>query len=113
MVSGQGFELGTLLKQIQIAVSCPTYRLLDSRIQEMFACGIRNIAQRIQNPTNEWNPESKFHWQRIWNPCAWNAESAVRNLESLTGGKVRPILTSKTPIYKFSNLTAHSMGIHF
>ena len=23
--------------------------------------GIRNTAQRIRNPTNVWNPESKFH----------------------------------------------------
>ena len=23
--------------------------------------GIRNTAQRIRNPTNDWNPESKFH----------------------------------------------------
>ena len=34
--------------------------------------GIRNTAQGIRNPTYDWNPESKFHWQspesRIWNP---------------------------------------------
>ena len=65
---GQGFELGTMLKQIQIAVSHPMYRNPDSRIQEMFACGIQNRAQRIRNPTNKSNPEAKFHCQRIWNP---------------------------------------------
>ena len=33
----------------------------DSWIWEIFACGIRN-------PTENWNSESKFHWQRIRNP---------------------------------------------
>ena len=27
--------------------------------------GIRNTAQRIRNSTNDWNPESTFHWQRL------------------------------------------------
>ena len=27
--------------------------------------GIRNTSQAIRNPTNDWNPESKFHWQRL------------------------------------------------
>ena len=30
--------------------------------------GIWNTAQRIRNPTNDYNPESKYHWQRIRNP---------------------------------------------
>ena len=36
--------------------------------------GIRNTAQRIRNPSNDWNPESNFYWKRlematgIWNP---------------------------------------------
>ena len=30
--------------------------------------GIRNTALGIQNPTSDWNPKSKFHWQRILNP---------------------------------------------
>ena len=25
-----------------------------------------NAAQGIRNPTNNWNPEAKFHWQIIW-----------------------------------------------
>ena len=40
----------------------------DSGIGEIFACGIANplfwnleyTAQGIRNPTNDWNPESKF-----------------------------------------------------
>ena len=50
-----------------------------SGIWENFACGIwnpgfgiRNTAQGIRNPTNDWNLESKFHWQRLksstWSP---------------------------------------------
>ena len=28
--------------------------------------GFRNTALGTRNPTNEWNPESNFHWQRSW-----------------------------------------------
>ena len=78
---------------IQIAVSHPMYRNPDSRIQEMFAYGIRNIAQRIWNPTNKWNPESIVQ-------VAKNMDYRIHGVESctLTGDKVRPILTSGTPI---------------
>ena len=44
---------------VAAAVS-PLVRVSDSGIWEIFACGIRNAAQRIQNPTNDLNPESKF-----------------------------------------------------
>ena len=27
--------------------------------------GIRNTAQRIRNPCNDWNPESNFYWKRL------------------------------------------------
>ena len=61
---------------------------LDSGIRKILPCRIRNpwnfawgiqflgfgiwnTIQGIQNPTNDWNPESKFYWQRlefsIWN----------------------------------------------
>ena len=56
----------------------PMYGNLDSGVLEIFACeirnpqkfavesgvlgfGIRNRAQGIRNPTNEWNPESTFY----------------------------------------------------
>ena len=48
-----------------------------------FCFWIRNTAQGIRNPTNNWNPESKFHWQRLesstWNPesTEWNPESKI------------------------------------
>ena len=38
--------------------------------------GIRNTAQRIWNPTKDWNPESKFYQQR--------PESRAKNPESKT-----------------------------
>ena len=34
---------------------------------EILDLGIRNSAQEVRNPANDWNPESKFHWQGIWN----------------------------------------------
>ena len=51
--------------------------------------GIRNTAQGIWNPTNDWNPESKFHLKiqesrtRTLESTAWNPESKAV-LESLT-----------------------------
>ena len=51
--------------------------------------GIRNTAQRIRNPSNDWNPESKFQWQEPgtgdWNPesTAWDTESKTVS-DSLT-----------------------------
>jgi len=109
---GQGFELETMLKQIQVAVSCPIHRNPESRIQEMVACGIRNIAQRILNPINKSNPESKFSLAKNLESSAWNAESAEWNLEWGQSQSLRPILTSGTPIFKFSNLTAHAVSGH-
>ena len=75
-------------------------------IQQSFAVesgilgfGIRDTAQEIRNPTNDWNPESKFHSLEIRNPvrgirnpdnlsCGirnsglWNPEYSSRNPES-------------------------------
>ena len=41
--------------------------------------GIRNTAQGIRNPTNDCNPESKFHWQRL-ESTIWNPESSTAML---------------------------------
>ena len=65
------------------------FLLVESEIRETFACGIRNTAQGIRNPTNDWNSESMSHGQRLesstWNPefTAWNPESKTV-LDSLT-----------------------------
>ena len=45
--------------------------------------GIRNRGRGIRNPTNDWNPESKFHLQRL-ESSTWNPESTARNPESKT-----------------------------
>ena len=37
---------------------------LESGILEIFACGIRNTGVGIRNPTNNSNPESKFHLKK-------------------------------------------------
>jgi len=62
----------------------------DSGFREMFACAceIRNTAQGIRNPpTNDWNPESKFHRQKLaeLESSTWNPESKAV-LDSLTLG---------------------------
>ena len=44
---------------------------------EILDFGIQNTAQGIWNSTNNWTPESKFHWQRL-EFSTWNLESTVR-----------------------------------
>ena len=44
---------------------------------------IGNTAQGIRNPTNDWNPQSKFHLQWL-ESSTWNPESTVWNPESKT-----------------------------
>ena len=83
----------------------------DSGMWEIFACGIRNTAkgirntaQGIRNPTNDWNPESKFHGPRLesstWNPesTAWNQESQDV-LDALTWGD-RVFVLQRRPLRK-------------
>ena len=54
----------------------------SAEIREKFACGIWNAAhKKIRNPTSDWNPESKFHWQRV--------ESSTCNPESVTWNCLR------------------------
>ena len=47
--------------------------LMEAGIRGCFACG-------IQHPANNWNSESKFHWQGIRNSVS--AESGIRSEES-------------------------------
>ena len=42
--------------------------------------GIRNLAQGIRTPANDWNTESQFHWQRL-EPSAWIALLRGRRLK--------------------------------
>ena len=41
----------------------------------------RNFSWGIRNPTKDWKPECKFHWQRIQNPVDWirNPRRVVHN----------------------------------
>ena len=75
----------------------PMWRNLNSGVPEIVACRIRNpemfscksgilafcrvwnTAQGIRNPTNDWNQESKFHWQESG---IQSLESRIRSLES-------------------------------
>ena len=41
------------------------------------------MSQGIQNPTDDWNPESKFHRQKL-ESSTWNPESAAWNPKSKT-----------------------------
>ena len=45
--------------------------------------GVRSAAQGIRNPTNDWNPEPNFHWQRLesstWNPKSTGVESRIQD----------------------------------
>ena len=43
---------------------------------------IRNTAQAIRNPANNWNPEYKFQWQAIRNPVIGirNPQCGIQNL---------------------------------
>ena len=52
------------------------FLLLESGIPGL---GIRNTARGIQNPTNNWNPESKVHWKISG---IQYLESAIHGVES-------------------------------
>ena len=64
--------------------------------------GIRNTALGIRNPTNDWNPESQFHWQRL--------ESSTCNPESTAQGiqNPRPSWIWKCP---FSHIVYRSLSL--
>ena len=89
------------------------FLLVDTGIQEVYACGIWILRFGIRSPTNGWNRESKFHWQRIQkisiksNPksTAWNPESNTA-LDSLTWGDSRQTLINlfNDPCFHFTCL---------
>ena len=63
------------------------FLLVPKNSQENFAREIRNTAQGIRNrPTNDWNPESKFH-RKILESSTWNPES--KGVESRIQGCLR------------------------
>ena len=61
-----------LLNLLNVFISLHVLRESWPGIQEIFVFGNwnpglwnPNAAQGIRYPTNDWNPEAKFHWQRI------------------------------------------------
>ena len=77
---------------VLLRVTCPPYLewspyMRESGIREIFACGIRgilgfgfrNTAKEIRNPTNDWNPESKFYRHKIGSQFL---ESGILSVES-------------------------------
>ena len=74
---------------------------------------IRNTAQGIRNPTNDWNPQSKSNWERLelstWNPESTGVESRIKHYVGFTcmGGEesgLVPVdgIPSKAPVqYRF------------
>ena len=77
----------TPCKEIWIPES-GNFLLVESRIRNpesgnvllvefrILGLGNRNAAQGIRNPTNDCNPESKFHWQRL-ESSTWKPESTA------------------------------------
>ena len=76
--------------------------------------GIRNTAQSIWNPTENWNPESNFTFQRlessIWNPesTIWNAESKAV-LDCLTLVNLAVMLSNMSFITWFVTCVRHKV----
>ena len=72
---------------VQLVLCRPKY-WRESGFRQFFAAesgilsfGFRNTAQGIRNPFNDWNLESKFHWQRIQNPVTRtrNSRRGIQN----------------------------------
>ena len=66
-----------------------TFLLVESGIRglllvklRILGSGMRNLAEGIQNPTNNWNLGPRFHWQRIQNPVPGirNPRRGIQNL---------------------------------
>ena len=69
-----------------------------AQAKEIFACKIRNPglwSPEIQNPADDLNPESKFHWQGIRNEVprkkAWNPKSKTVS-DYLTWGETLRVI---------------------
>ena len=60
--------------------SCLSPHVRKFEIREIFACGIRNTAQGVWNPTNDLNPESKFPLTKtFWNPIFGSGIHSVKS----------------------------------
>ena len=109
-------------------IACTHWWVRESGSQEILACGMRNpwhfclqnpeswvwnpeswvwnpeYNSRNRDPANDWNWESKFHWQRSWNlqSTAWDPGSKTV-LDCFTWGKnhypIKPDNTSFITVY--------------
>ena len=80
---------------------------------EIFACGIRNPGlwnpeYRIRNPTIDWNPESKFHWQKI--EITWNPESKAV-VDSLSWAKISLNIYNQICVLGLTGTTTNFISI--
>ena len=57
---------------------------MNSGFRENFACGIRNTAQVIRNPTKDWNSESRIQVPLTGRleqvPGIWNPRRGIQSL---------------------------------
>ena len=54
------------------------FLLVESGVQGNFVCGIRKTVQGVRNPSNDWNPECKFRYQRL-EYSTWNLRRGIQN----------------------------------
>ena len=52
--------------------------LVESGVQGNFVCGVRKTVQGVRNPSNDWNPKCKFHYQRL-EYSTWNLWRGIQN----------------------------------
>ena len=60
---------------------CKKFLLVESRIWENLPVESGILGFGIRNPSKDWNPESKFHWQRP-ESSTWYPESTACSPES-------------------------------
>ena len=81
-------------------------RYQDIRIREFLLVESGILGFEIRNPTNDWNPEFKFHWKKLesitWNPesTAWTPESKT-DLDFLIWGDTKHFKMCITYIFSW------------
>ena len=65
-----------MAQRVEVFTQCKGF--LESGVQGNFVCGIRKTVQGVRNPSNDWNPESKFHYQRL-EYSTWNLRRGIQN----------------------------------
>lgn len=85
--------------------------------KEIFACKIRNPglwSPEIQNHANDWNLESKFHWQGIQDKVpenkAWNPNFKTVS-DYFTWGEILRVIPHEKTSYYWNKLTTFSTNL--